>query len=73
MKEKSKKEKVRFGAWMALIVIGVIAGLIALFYGLVCVGVNYINFPKETCLAYRADFVSVFNSEMHAAGSDAFA
>lgn len=34
MKEKSKKEKVRFGAWMALIVIGVIAGLIALFYGL---------------------------------------
>ncbi len=34
MKEKSKKDKARFGAYIALIVIGTIAGLIALFYGL---------------------------------------
>ncbi len=34
MKEKSKKDRARFGAYIALIIIGVIAGLIALFYGL---------------------------------------
>ena len=34
MKEKSKKDKARFGAYIALIIIGTIAGLIALFYGL---------------------------------------
>ena len=33
MKDKSKKEKARFGACIALIIIGTIAGLIALFYG----------------------------------------
>lgn len=34
MKENNKKEKARYGAYIALIVIGTIVGLIALFYGL---------------------------------------
>ncbi len=33
-KEKSKKEKARYGAYIALIILGAIAALVALFYGI---------------------------------------